>query len=58
MLAALGQGAATVDELVASVYADVPRHLWPAAAQSTRATLGKLRAEGRIEGDGEEIRLR
>jgi glyoxylase-like metal-dependent hydrolase (beta-lactamase superfamily II) len=57
LLTALAQGAASVDELVASVYADVPRHLWPAAAQSTRATLDKLRAEGRIEGDGGEIRL-
>ncbi len=42
------RGAATVDELVATVYAEVPRALWPAAAQSTRATLAKLRAEGRV----------
>ena len=27
-----------------------PREVWPAAAQSTRATLDKLRAEGRVEG--------
>ncbi len=50
LLTALGQGPATVDELVATVYAEVPRQLWPAAAQSTRATLDKLRAEGRVEG--------
>src|SRR5688500_16990299 len=50
LLTALAQGPATVDELVASVYAEVPRQLWPAAAQSTRATLAKLRAEGRVEG--------
>jgi len=35
---------------VATVYADVPRQVWPAAAQSTRATLEKLRAEGRVVG--------
>ena len=57
VLAVLEHGPATVDELVATVYVDVPRHLWPAAGQSTRATLGKLRAEGRIEVDGETIRL-
>ena len=50
LLDALGRGAATVDELVATVYAEYPREVWPAAAQSTRATLDKLRAEGRIEG--------
>jgi hypothetical protein len=31
------------------VYAAVPQSLWPAAAQSTRATLVKLVAEGRVE---------
>jgi glyoxylase-like metal-dependent hydrolase (beta-lactamase superfamily II) len=50
LLDALGRGAATVDELVATVYAGYPREVWPAAAQSTRATLDKLRAEGRVEG--------
>jgi glyoxylase-like metal-dependent hydrolase (beta-lactamase superfamily II) len=50
LLAALGRGPATVDEMVATVYADVPRQVWPAAAQSTRATLAKLRAEGRVVG--------
>lgn len=57
LLAALELGPATVDEVVATVYADVPRHLWPAAAQSTRATLVKLQAEGRIERHGETSRL-
>jgi glyoxylase-like metal-dependent hydrolase (beta-lactamase superfamily II) len=56
LLDALGQGPATVDELVATVYADYPREVWPAAAQSTRATLDKLRAEGRVEGT-EPVRL-
>jgi glyoxylase-like metal-dependent hydrolase (beta-lactamase superfamily II) len=50
LLSALEQGPATVDELVATVYAEVPQQLWPAAAQSTRAALVKLRAEGRVEG--------
>jgi glyoxylase-like metal-dependent hydrolase (beta-lactamase superfamily II) len=49
LLAALAVGPRTVDELVAQVYAAVPRALWPAAAQSTRATLAKLVTEGRVE---------
>jgi glyoxylase-like metal-dependent hydrolase (beta-lactamase superfamily II) len=56
LLEALGRGPATVDELVATVYAAYPREVWPAAAQSTRATLDKLRAEGRVEGT-EPVRL-
>jgi glyoxylase-like metal-dependent hydrolase (beta-lactamase superfamily II) len=56
LLEALGDGPATVDELVAMVYADYPRQVLPAAAQSTRATLDKLRAEGRVEGT-ESVRL-
>jgi glyoxylase-like metal-dependent hydrolase (beta-lactamase superfamily II) len=56
LMAALAAGARTVDELVASVYAEVPRELWPAAAQSTRATLAKLVAEGRVEDDGDAVR--
>jgi glyoxylase-like metal-dependent hydrolase (beta-lactamase superfamily II) len=56
LVEALGRGPATVDELVATVYAAYPREVWPAAAQSTRATLDKLRAEGRIEGT-EPVRL-
>jgi glyoxylase-like metal-dependent hydrolase (beta-lactamase superfamily II) len=58
LLAALGDGPRTVDELVATVYAAYPREVWPAAAQSTRATLDKLRAEGRVEpAGGDEVRL-
>jgi glyoxylase-like metal-dependent hydrolase (beta-lactamase superfamily II) len=58
LLEALSGGPHTVEELVAAVYAEVPRALWPAAAQSTRATLAKLRAEGRVEpGPGESVRL-
>lgn len=48
VLDALAAGARTVEELVERIYAAVPQHLWPAAAQSTRATLGKLQAEGRV----------
>jgi glyoxylase-like metal-dependent hydrolase (beta-lactamase superfamily II) len=54
LLAALAGGAQTVQELVATVYADVPRQLWPAAGQSTRATLAKLRAEGRVVPAGDD----
>jgi glyoxylase-like metal-dependent hydrolase (beta-lactamase superfamily II) len=58
LLTALGGGPLTVDDLVAVVYAGVPRELWPAAAQSTRATLAKLSAEGRIESaPGDTFRL-
>lgn len=44
----LADGPRTVDELVAVIYADVPRSVWFAAAQSTRAALEKLVAEGRV----------
>jgi glyoxylase-like metal-dependent hydrolase (beta-lactamase superfamily II) len=57
LLEALAAGARSVDELVATVYAAVPESLWPAAAQSTRATLAKLAAEGRVElGDDGAVR--
>jgi glyoxylase-like metal-dependent hydrolase (beta-lactamase superfamily II) len=56
VLSALAAGAGTVDEIVATVYADVDRGLWPAAAQSTRAALDKLRAEGRVEGPDDAVR--
>jgi glyoxylase-like metal-dependent hydrolase (beta-lactamase superfamily II) len=49
LLVVLRGGPATVDELVATVYAEVPRAVWPAAAQSTRATLAKLATEGVVE---------
>jgi glyoxylase-like metal-dependent hydrolase (beta-lactamase superfamily II) len=58
VVTALENGAGTVDELVAVIYAEVPREVWPAAAQSTRATLDKLRAEGRVRsGPGDELEL-
>jgi glyoxylase-like metal-dependent hydrolase (beta-lactamase superfamily II) len=52
LLEALAAGPAHVDALVAVVYAAVPQALWPAAAQSTRATLDKLLAEGRVRPAG------
>ncbi len=57
LVAVLADGPRTVDELVAEVYAAVPREVWPAAAQSTRATLVKLTAEGRVEATGDAVRL-
>ncbi len=57
LLAALARGAGTVDALVADVYAAVPQALWPAAAQSTRATLAKLAAEGHVVVDGDRVGL-
>src|ERR671928_86684 len=41
ILDALTGGPSTVDRLVQTIYAAVPQALWPAAAQSTRATLAK-----------------
>ena len=58
LLTALAGGERTVEQLVATVYAEVPRQLWPAATQSTRATLAKLVAEGRVEaGVDDSVRL-
>ena len=57
LLDALAAGPRTVEELVAEVYAAVSRSVWPAAAQSTRATLAALVAEGRVEPDGDRVRL-
>jgi glyoxylase-like metal-dependent hydrolase (beta-lactamase superfamily II) len=63
LLDVLAGGPTSVDDLVATVYAEVPRAVWPAAAQSTRATLDKLVAEGRVvwwgadESDSDRVRL-
>lgn len=45
----------SVESLVARIYADVDRALWPMAAQSTGAALEKLRAEGRIADAGGDL---
>ena len=42
MRAALAAGARTAAEVVAGVYADVDRRVWPAAEQSVRAQLDYL----------------
>jgi glyoxylase-like metal-dependent hydrolase (beta-lactamase superfamily II) len=58
LLSGLAGGPRTVAQLVAEVYAAVPQALWPAATQSTRATLAKLVAEGRVEpGAGDTVAL-
>jgi glyoxylase-like metal-dependent hydrolase (beta-lactamase superfamily II) len=44
--AALAAGDRTASEIVARVYADVDRSVWPAAEQSVRAQLDYLRQEG------------
>jgi len=43
---ALAAGDRTTDQLVARIYADVPRDLWPWAAFSVRAALEYLRDQG------------
>jgi glyoxylase-like metal-dependent hydrolase (beta-lactamase superfamily II) len=44
---------ASVDELVANIYTDVPPNLVPMAARNVDACLEKLRAEGRVERIGQ-----
>jgi glyoxylase-like metal-dependent hydrolase (beta-lactamase superfamily II) len=51
ILAALGEGPATPADLVARIYADVDRRLWPAAEASTRAALAALDGEGLVVWD-------
>ena len=58
LLDALLPGPRTVGDLVAHVYAEVPRAVWPAAEQSTRATLAKLSATGQVvRGAGDSWRV-
>lgn len=58
VLAALGDGPATPPELVARIYHDVDRGLWPAAESSTRALLDALVREGRVtHRDADVVRL-
>jgi glyoxylase-like metal-dependent hydrolase (beta-lactamase superfamily II) len=49
---AVAEGAETADQVVAAVYADVDRALWPAAGWSVRAQLAYLRRENRESGAG------
>jgi glyoxylase-like metal-dependent hydrolase (beta-lactamase superfamily II) len=55
VLAGLARGPASVDVLVSRIYADVPRALWGAAGQSTRAALAKLVGEERVLPDGDDV---
>jgi glyoxylase-like metal-dependent hydrolase (beta-lactamase superfamily II) len=55
LLALLADAPRTVPELVAAVYVGVPAAVLPAAAQSTRAALVKLAAEGRVRVDGDRV---
>lgn len=51
VLAALGEREATIAELTGLIYADTPRHLWPAAERNLLAHLIKLWQEGRATAD-------
>ncbi len=51
LVAALALGPATVDELVAWLYADVDRRVWPAAASSLRAAVEVLTRAERVHED-------
>jgi glyoxylase-like metal-dependent hydrolase (beta-lactamase superfamily II) len=54
VLAVLRSGPATPTALVATLYHDVDRRLWPAAEASLRATLAALVAAGAVSRDGAE----
>ncbi len=56
LLAALGEGPATLPELVPRIYADVDRRLWPAAGRQILAYLIALEAEGRVRSERLERR--
>ena len=51
ILAALGANGATIPEIVARVYADTDKRLWPAAARQVLAHLIALEAEGRVRAE-------
>ncbi len=50
ILAVLAAGPATIPALVATIYAAVGDHLWPAAARQVMAYLEALESEGRVQG--------
>jgi glyoxylase-like metal-dependent hydrolase (beta-lactamase superfamily II) len=54
LLAALGDGRRSVEELLDAAWSDAPAHLRPAAALSLAAHLEKLAGEGRLP-DGVEV---
>jgi glyoxylase-like metal-dependent hydrolase (beta-lactamase superfamily II) len=49
ILGALGDGVATIPEMVKAIYAEVPTMLHKMAGQSVHSHLKKLKAEGRVE---------
>jgi glyoxylase-like metal-dependent hydrolase (beta-lactamase superfamily II) len=53
IVAALGEGGATVDELVTKIYSATPPALIPLAARNVRAHLDRLQALGRAQPVGE-----
>jgi glyoxylase-like metal-dependent hydrolase (beta-lactamase superfamily II) len=55
ILAVLRDGPSDVKAIVARVYADVDPALHPAAEQSTRAAVEKMRAEGTVVVDGRDV---
>ena len=48
VVAAVARGARSAEDVVATVYSDVPRRLWPAALLSVQAQLDHLVATGRL----------
>jgi len=57
ILMLLDEVAQPVSALVEVIYAAVPRTLWPAAEQSTRAALAKLERQGRVHVAADGVRL-
>jgi hypothetical protein len=57
LLAALRTGTATIPDLVATIYRDVDRRLWPAAARQVLAYLIALEREGRVRGKPLDVPL-
>jgi glyoxylase-like metal-dependent hydrolase (beta-lactamase superfamily II) len=55
ILAILAERPTSIQQLVHTIYADVSERLWPAAEQSTRATLVKLESEGVVELGGSDL---
>ncbi|MGB8265698.1 MAG: MBL fold metallo-hydrolase [Candidatus Velthaea sp.] len=51
ILEILGEGPATIPEIVADIYAEVSHELWPAAARQVLAYLVALAREGRVAGE-------
>jgi len=52
VVAAVGAGSGSAEEVVARVYADVPPEVWPAATLSVRAQLDHLGEQGRLRRRG------